>query len=124
MAMMWSSKATVSIVVMAMGVIYLLVSEGSAADCFVDEVGLLTQCQILYTPGDGKNQIPPSACCDVVKNTNITCFCQKLSDPFERSMKPDMRKVCYIAQNCDLRIPAGYECAGSQMESDCSMVKP
>ncbi|KAF8022236.1 hypothetical protein BT93_G2391 [Corymbia citriodora subsp. variegata] len=77
--------------------------------CHADMQGLSLQCMPYIQKGAPRTQ-PSQGCCDLVKNTDVSCMCKHLSHEVEQRLNMD--NVVYVAGYCGNPLSHGMQCGG------------
>ncbi|KAK3422899.1 hypothetical protein EUGRSUZ_G03260 [Eucalyptus grandis] len=77
--------------------------------CQGDMRGLWNQCMPYVQKGAPREQ-PSQGCCDMIKNTDLSCACKHLSHHVEQQL--DMDNAVYVAGYCGNPLSHGMQCGG------------
>ncbi|KAL1811691.1 hypothetical protein ACET3Z_021756 [Daucus carota] len=78
-----------------------------SGQCQGDIQGLMQQCA-RYVQKSGPEAAPSKECCDVVKNVDLACVCQHVTDQVEKIIS--MEKAVAMANSCGKALAHGTKC--------------
>lgn len=84
-----------------------------SGQCQGDIQGLMQQCA-RYVQRSGSESAPSKQCCDVLKNVNLACVCQHITDQVEKIIS--MEKCVSVANSCGKALAHGTKC-GSKLKN-------
>ncbi|KAK1360466.1 Bifunctional inhibitor/lipid-transfer protein/seed storage 2S albumin superfamily protein [Heracleum sosnowskyi] len=78
-----------------------------SGQCHGDIQGLMQQCA-RYVQKSSPESAPSKECCDVLKNVDLACVCQHITDQVEKIIS--MEKCVSVANSCGKTLAHGTRC--------------
>ncbi|KAG2319450.1 hypothetical protein Bca52824_012663 [Brassica carinata] len=84
-----------------------LIVSGQGGMCQGDIEGLMRECAV-YVQRPGRKVNPSTACCRVVKRSDVRCACDRITASVQKMI--DMDKVVHVTAFCGKPLAHGTKC--------------